>query len=56
MKVEFLAALQGSGCLKFDGDGEGIVRFTVPASELPNLAKLLAYRETTLKVTVQAQS
>ena len=56
MKIEFVAALQGSGCLRFDGDGEGIVRLTVPASELPQLAKLLAYRETVLNVTIQPQS
>lgn len=55
MTVQFLAALQGAACLKFDSDGEGTVKLTVPADQLPQVAKLLAYREQVLMVTIEPQ-
>ena len=50
--VQFVASLEGTSCLRFDGDGAGTIRFSVPASEIAAVAQLLAYREQPLRVTV----
>lgn len=55
MRVTFTGTLQGSTCLKFDGDGSGVVKLTIPASELPQVAKLLAYCEQPLTISIQPQ-
>lgn len=56
MKIEFLGTLEGAACLKWDGDGSGTVKLSIPASELAKVAHLLAYREQILKITIQPQS
>lgn len=51
--LAFLASLEGSGCVKLDGDGAGQVRFSIPASEAQRLAKLaMDFRERALVVVV----
>lgn len=52
MIVRFVASMEGTGCLRFDGDGGGVLKLAVPASELPALARLLAYREQVLTITI----
>ena len=52
MKIEFLGTLEGAACIKFDGDGSGTVKISIPASELPHVARLLAYREQLLAITI----
>jgi hypothetical protein len=55
MTITFQAALQGAGCIRFDGDGEGIVKFCIPASELAEVAKLLTCRERLIRITVDTE-
>lgn len=52
MRVTFRAALQGATVIRFDSDGAGVVKLMIPASELPQVAKLLALTEQLLTVTI----
>ena len=53
MTIEFLAALQGAGCIRFDDDGSTIVKLTCDGTQLPHVAKLLAMQGQTFTVTIQ---
>lgn len=53
MVAQFVASLQGSSCVKFDGDAAGKVTFTVPASAVGELAKVLLCLEEELIITVE---
>lgn len=55
MTIYFLATLEGNGCIRYDGDGACVVKLTVPASELAEVTKLLAYREQVLRVRVEPE-
>lgn len=55
MTVTFHASLEGSSCIRADGDGACHVKLSVPASDLANVVKLLAYREQVLVVSVRPQ-
>mgnify|MGYP001611599193 CR=1 FL=1 len=56
MTVTFHASLEGPSCIRYDGDGSCIVKLSVPASDLANVVKLLAYRETLLEVSVKPEA
>lgn len=51
--IKFAGSLQGSTCIKMDGDGEVVLRVTVPASELARVVLLVAHREQELEWTVK---
>lgn len=55
MTVTFHASLEGNGCIKYDADGSASVRLSIPASDLAEVVKLLAYRERVLVVSVKAE-
>lgn len=51
--VEFCASLQGATVLKFDADGAGVVKLTVPADQIAKVARLLLCREQVLHVSIR---
>lgn len=53
MKVEFVAAMQGATCLKFDADRSGLLKLHFAASEAPAVVELMNHTERLLKVTVE---
>jgi hypothetical protein len=53
MKVVFLAALQGTTCVKFDDDGSGVVKLAFSADQAQEVVHVLAGRGQLLKVTVE---
>lgn len=55
MTVTFRASLEGAGCIKYDSCGSATVRLSIPASDLAQVVKLLAYREQVLVVSVKAE-
>ena len=55
MKVQFLATLQGSGCIRFDGEGESCIKLTLDASQLPEAVKMLTLKDKVFKVSVEEQ-
>lgn len=56
MAVKFLASLEGVSCIKFDGDGAGQVKLSVPASEIGAVARLLTMRERVIEVSVRPRN
>lgn len=50
--VQLAASLEGRGCIKFDADGGGTIRFAIPASEAAALARLLTMTEKPLLLSV----
>ena len=55
MKITFSASIEGQGCIKYDADRSAVVKLTVPASEIAEVTKLLAYPETVFRVTMEPQ-
>jgi len=53
MTITFQAAIVGTSCIRFDSDGAGFVKLSIPASELSAVAQLLTCREQTLQITVE---
>jgi hypothetical protein len=55
-EVQFVAALQTKGCIKFDSDGAAYITLGCAASEAPKLAILaMAFTEQELQVTIRRQ-
>lgn len=55
MKIDFLAALQGSTTMKLDGDNSGVIRLTFDGSQWPMIVQLSAYQERLLRVTIDTE-
>lgn len=55
MKVEFIAALQGSGCVRLDGDGSGYVKLAFDRTQGIQVLKLMACTEQLIKVTAETE-
>lgn len=53
MKIKFLAALQGPGCIKFDDNGSSVIKLTIDASQMPEAVKMLTMQGKTFTVTVE---
>lgn len=52
-EIEFIASLKNSGkCIKLDGELEAEVTFTVPASEIAELIKLVTFCGKAFKVII----
>ena len=57
VELSFMAALQGSACITFDGDKAAKVKFAVDASFAPTLAILaMEFTEQELEVTIRRKS
>ena len=55
MKIQFLATLHGSGCIRFDDDGSSSIKLTADASQLPDAVKMLTLQGKVFRVTVEDQ-
>lgn len=55
MTITFQAAIQGTSCIRFDGDGAGVVKLSIPASEIAAVASLLGCREQLVRVTIDTE-
>jgi hypothetical protein len=55
MTITFVASITGTSCIRFDSDGAGVVKLSIPATELAEVAKLLTCREQALRITVETQ-
>lgn len=54
MTISFLASIEGASCIKFDGCKSGVVKLTIPASEVAAVAQLLTVTEQEVRVTIDA--
>jgi hypothetical protein len=52
MNIEFLASLQGAGCIRFDDDGSCVVKLTIDGTELAQAVKLLTLQGQTFTVKI----
>lgn len=53
MKIEWIGALQGAGCLKMDDDGSSVVKFTQDASQVHRIVHLVTCKGKLLKISVE---
>lgn len=53
MKIEFMASLQGAGCLRFDDDGSSVVKLTIDGSQIANAVKLLTLQGQAFTVQIE---
>lgn len=51
--IMFTASIEGTACIKFDGDKAGSLRFSIPASEVASVVRLVALTEQELEITVR---
>jgi hypothetical protein len=55
MPIEFIGALKQSGkCIKMDAERECEVTFSVPASEIAQVVKLIGLSDKGLRISVEA--
>jgi hypothetical protein len=52
-QISFIAALNNSTAIKIDGEGQCKVTFEVPASEMPNVIKLVLKVGQTFRVIIE---
>jgi hypothetical protein len=50
--IQFLAALQGAGCLRFDDDGSATIKLTCDGSQLAQVTKLFLLQGQTFVVRI----
>lgn len=55
MKIDFLAAFQGTGCIRFDDDHSAIVKLTVAGDEVASVVQLLSLKGKTFRVSVDTK-
>lgn len=55
MKIEFMATLQGSGCIKIDDDNAAQVKLTCDAGQIANVVKLLTMQGKAFRVIVDTK-
>lgn len=53
MKIEFIATLQGAGCIRIDDDGASIVKMTLDGGQLAGATKMVLMKGKTFRVTVE---
>jgi hypothetical protein len=52
--IKFIASLKNSGkCIKLDGELEAEITFSVPASEIAELIKLITFAGKAFTVTIE---
>lgn len=55
MKIDFNAALQGAGCIRFDDDHSAVVKLTIDGGEVAKVVQLLSLKGKTFKVSVDTK-
>lgn len=53
MKIEWIGALQGASCIKFDDDGSSAVKFTQDGGQLAQVVKLVLFKGKRIKIRVE---
>ena len=55
MKIEFLAAFQGTGCIRIDDDHSAVVKLTVDGGQIASVVQLLSLKGKTFRVVVDTK-
>lgn len=55
MKIEFVASLQGTGCIRVDDDHSAVVKLTCDGSQIANVVKLLQLKGKTFTILVETK-
>jgi len=55
VKINFMAALQGAGCIRFDDDHSAVVKLTIDGSEVASVVQLLSLKGKTFRISVDTK-
>lgn len=53
MTIQFVASLQGAGCIRLDDDNSAVVKLTCDGGQIASVVKLLSLQGRSFTVTIK---